>query len=171
MTDAFVLLRPLGAIESTMADIYDRLERRHSDDPDAAGLFHRLARDERDHAAQVDYARRMTLKSQGAFTEVGLDVALLDQLRSDLDTLRRAMDSLPLGSAIAMLLSVEQSSAEAYARPAVAGAAGPLTPMLAALQHGDERHARALAEFARSRGFVGSASPGPDDTAGGPGPT
>ena len=157
MTDVLALLRPLDEIESTMAAIYTRLAELNADDREAVSLFHRLARDERNHAAQVGYARRMAVQNPNAFTQVAIDLLPVQEILADLQSLRGAIEGLSLGEAVGALLRLEQTAAEAHARPAVAEAAGPLAGVLAGLQHGDERHARALADFARKRGYAAAA--------------
>jgi len=154
MTEIWALLRPLERIESLMAEIYQALAEAHKDDADAARLFGRLALEERSHASQVQYVHRMARQSRQPFAEVDADLVDVRQTLEDLESLSGAVRNLSLEDALSLVLGLENSAAEAHARPALADAGGEMATLLRGLTHGDAKHVKALADFARSRGIA-----------------
>ena len=153
MTEIWALLRPLERIELLMAEIYQALTETHADDTEAARLFGRLSLEERAHVAQVQYVHRMARQSREPFAEVNVDLPDVRQTLEDLESLAGVVRTLKLEDAVSLVLGLENSAAEAHARPALADAGGEMAKLLRGLAQGDATHVKALAEFARSRGI------------------
>lgn len=151
MADIHALARPLERLELALAEVYEELAAVYQDDAEARGLFSRLAMDERSHAAQVAYLRRLAAQNPQAFAEVDLDVAGVLAATDDVATLRSHLRTVPLTDTLRLLLDVEEKAGEAHGRQAVAAACRELSTLLASLSRGDQEHVARLRRFAMQR--------------------
>jgi rubrerythrin len=156
MADVHTLLRPLERLETLMAEIYESLASTHKADVEASRLFSRLAMDERSHASQVSYVRRLASQNPKDFTSVAIDLPEALKTLEDVTTLRCNVENLTLPEVVKMLHCIEQQAAEAHARKELAQASQSLSHLLINLMQADRSHAQAIREFASRRGFLAS---------------
>jgi rubrerythrin len=153
MAEIQSVLRPLEQFETLMQEIYALLAERFGADADAAALFRRLAFEERSHAGQVRFLRRLARQNPSHFTEVDVDLGAIQRELQQLERVHGAAGQLTLREAVVLAIEFENGVAEVHSRPAIAGSNPEVGSMLRSLQSVDLKHFTSLVEFAQKRGF------------------
>ncbi len=149
--DLVTLLRPLEALEAAMAEMYEHLSSVFGGDPEASGVFFRLALEERRHLGMVRHARRLARTGPNAFGEVDADLAEVQRALEEAARLRAADGGTDLAGALRAALEIEVGAAEGHYRLIVAHANPEIASLLEALSGDDRRHAAALRELLAAR--------------------
>ncbi|HLE60357.1 MAG TPA: hypothetical protein VI700_02375 [Thermoanaerobaculaceae bacterium] len=153
MAEIQSVLRPLEQFETLMQEIYAVLAERFGADADAAALFTRLAFEERSHAGQVQFLRRLARQNPSHFAEVDVDLEAIQKELQQVERVHGAVGELSLREAVVLAIEFEKGVAEVHSRPAIAGSNPEVGSMLRSLHSADLKHYTLLVEFAQKRGF------------------
>ena len=158
--DAMNLLPMLKLMEKTelsAAALYRWFSDLFSQDEEAAFLFYRLSVEEDGHANLVRFIIRLAGKAQMDGTDIDMDSAEMEKAIEEMNHVQ-TLAKLSLKQAVQLSLNLENQVFEYHGRNAVIQALPTIGPLVFSLGRLDEAHMRALAEFARVRGFLPEAS-------------
>jgi rubrerythrin len=147
------LLTSLEKIEIQMASLYEWLSGVFADDAEAAGLFFRMAMQERSHANLVRYGKKLVHRSPSSFSEVDFDPEEIDRLLAAISQAMAAEPPSTLEQAIGLALELEDSPAETAHRSILMTSNPEVAGVIRSLDAGDEEHAEGLRTFAEKRGL------------------
>lgn len=151
------VLRKLGDLERSVADLYGWYAEVLPDDSEVASAFFRMAGEEKRHASLVDYQKRMLQQDPKLSVDVPVDLAEIDAALAKARELRAAPHPTA-ADALREALLLERSVAESHYRNALTQANPAVGRLLSALGGEDKVHVARLEELARRRG-VEVASP------------
>jgi hypothetical protein len=152
------VLRKLGDLERSVADLYGWYAEVLPDDTEVASAFFRMAVEEKRHANLVDYQKRMLQQDPTLSVDVPVDLAEIDAALAKARELRAAPGHPAAADALREALLLERSVAESHYRNALTQANPAVGRLLSALGGEDKLHVARLEELARRRG-VEVASP------------
>ena len=151
-TDIAVLLDVLENVEAAMAELYTWLARALVQDPEAAGFFADMGRDELRHRDLVQFQRQLVTKSRGAFGSVKADTAAMKTVVERVRAFQRDTPNPSLHQALVFVLELENNAAETHYRTAISESSPTMARFINSLAKADEHHAETLHQFARKRG-------------------
>jgi rubrerythrin len=133
-------------IEQTLAELYDGLARAHRDVVEVAGLWRRLAEEEREHARQLELVLRTLRTMKG---EVRIDAARAEE---SLALLRRSAALLrehppKVARALELALSLEERFVKIHAAYAVEFVEASQRRLFETLSAADARHVAAVRDL------------------------
>ena len=152
------VLRRLGDLERSLADLYEWYAEVFASDPEAVYVFLKMFREEMGHVRRVDYHRRLLQKDPALPVDVDIDVAEIDGILQKAVALRGVRPNPTLEDAIRTALDLEMTAAESFYRNARRQASPAVARLLAVLGGEDKDHVGRLREMARFRGIP---TPGP----------
>ena len=144
-------LKALAQLELSIAKLYEYYCETLEDDPDAALLFSRMAREEHRHLQVVDYQRRLVRANPLLFNDIDLDLAEAERTTIEAQAMTVASHPPTLDEAIGAALRIETNAAESHYRSALASANEEIAAFLENLARGDREHLGRLMEFAKKR--------------------
>ena len=156
------VLRKLGDLERSVADLYGWWAETLADDSEVASAFFRMAAEEKRHAGLVDYQKRMVQQDSTLSVDVAVDLAEIDAALARVRELRSAPGSPAAAEALRAALLLERSAAESHYRNALMQANPAVARLLSALGGEDKVHVERLEELARRRGIVVASPTAPD---------
>jgi rubrerythrin len=159
--DVQQILRPLQQFEEKLGELYAWLAQVHAGDAALAMMFNRLAFDERSHASQVDYLRRLVRQNPKAFVNVALDLA---EVFAGLDRIQKVRSNLAppdADAAVRLALELESSAADYHYRNSIAQLEPGMARLLGSLGRADRRHYETILDLAQRRGLIGPDTPVP----------
>lgn len=151
VTELHQVLRPLEELEELMMQFYEHCAGRFKDDAEASALFSRLAFEERSHAAQIRYLRRLVERNKEPMAPVEVD---LNEVAFEVGRLQSAMplsNDMCLPDALEFALACERGAAEMHSRAAIAGGNPALEGLIRNLGQADRVHLARLEGFLASR--------------------
>jgi rubrerythrin len=151
--DPAMALDRLADVEATMAGLYEWLARVYADDTEARALFCALAREELGHRDLVNFQSQIVRRNRSAFPPIRIDQEALAGL-SQAVAIFREQPAPSLAAAVAFVLGLEGSAAEAHYRTALAGANPELGKLIQRLGREDDGHVGRLRSFAAARGLL-----------------
>jgi rubrerythrin len=159
--DTQQILRPLQQLEEKLGELYFWLAGVHAADVEAAAVFTRLARDEKSHAAQVEFQRKLARQNPRLFGQVELDLGEIFRVLERIEKLRANLDPPTVDDAIRVAIELESSAAEYHFRNVVAQLDPSMAKLLGSLGRGDSQHYETLLDLAQRRGLIGPDTPLP----------
>lgn len=159
LAELFRVLRPLERLEELMRQFYEQCAEQFRSDAEASALFARLAFEERSHAAEVQFLRRVVGRSKEPMAQVKLDLSQLEREQERLEAVLSALTGMQLLEVVEIALVFEQGAGELHSRSAIGAASPGLSNLLKHLGRADHNHRARLAEFLACRrgGIVGDA--------------
>lgn len=146
------LLQCLIDLETRLSELYAWFAEAYAEDAEAASLFYRMARDEKAHAALIEYEKRLINKEKDAALAIPLKEGEVRVLIGKIDKALSARHSPPLEEALLFALDLEDSAAENHLAGVASEKAPGLIKLLKNLGKEDRRHFKDLVELARRRG-------------------
>ncbi len=146
------VLRKLGDLERSLAELYARYAEVLADDPEIATAFFRMAAEEKRHAGLVEYQKRMVQQDPKLSVEVSIDVVQIEEALARVRALRAATGRPTVEEALREALLLESGAAESHYRNALTQANPGIARLLSALGGEDRAHVARLVELARRRG-------------------
>lgn len=145
------LLRCCEAVESAVAQLYQLLAR-NEQQAELRALWRQMAKDEQEHAAQLQFAQR--LSGERVFREkdgalFGAMNELLRQTEKDLDMVRQ--ERISGGRAIELAVELEMRFCQAHATSALDFDHEGLKKMFQALARADHLHVQGLIDYMAGR--------------------
>jgi rubrerythrin len=159
--DVQQILRPLQQFEEKLGELYDWLGEVHAADAEMASVFHKLARDERQHAAQVEYQRRVAQQNPRLFARVELDLGEIFAGLERIAKIRANLAPPSVDEAISLALELEAGAAEYHYRNVLAQLDESMARLLGSLGRADRNHYAFLLDLAQRRGLLGPDTPLP----------
>ncbi len=159
--DVQQILRPLQQFEEKLGELYSWLADVHAADLSAAAMFRRLALDEKSHAAQVEYQRRLARQNPRLFGQVELDLAEIYRVLDRILKIRADLTPPVVDDAVRIALELESSAADYHFRNVVAQLDPNMARLLGSLGRADRQHYETLLQFAQGRGLLGPDTPVP----------
>jgi rubrerythrin len=159
--DVQQVLRPLQQFEEKLGELYAWFAEAHAADAEAAAMFRRLAADERSHASQVEYQRRLVRQNPRLFGHVELDLVDLMQTLDRVAKIRASLTPPEVDDAIRIALELECSAADCHFRNVVAQLDPNMARLLGSLGRADRQHYETLLELAQQRGLLRPDTPVP----------
>jgi rubrerythrin len=147
------VLRKLGDLEKSAADLYAWYAEVLEGDAEVASAFFRMAAEEKRHAGLVDYQKRMVQQDAALSVDVAVDLAEIDGVLAKVRELRAVSERPTAVEALRGALVLERSAAEGHFRNALAQANPAVARLLTALGGEDKVHVARLEELARRRGL------------------
>ena len=155
------VLRPLQQLEEKLGELYDWIAGTLAEDREIATVFHRLALDERSHAAQVEYQRRLARQNPNAFAQVDLDLAEVFAALDVVHQARQAGEALTAAKAVRLALELESGAADFHYRKSLAQLDPEVARLMGSLGRADRLHVEQLLDLAQRRGLLGPDTPVP----------
>jgi len=155
------VLRPLQQFEEKLGELYEWIAEALAADHEAAAVFHRLALDERSHAGQVEYQRRLARQNPTHFAQVELDLA---DVFAGLDVVHQAQHAgraLTVEKALRLALDLESGAADFHFRKSMAQLDPGVAHLMESLGRADRQHVERLVDLAHQRGLLGPDLPLP----------
>jgi rubrerythrin len=150
----FEALSRLESIEKTMADFYEWLSEIFSSDAEAAGLFFRMALQERSHASLLRYGRKLVNRSPSDFEDVDFDAHSVDALLAAIADFRRDRPKPSLAEALFFAMKTECHPAENAHREVLAVSNPEIGQIIRSLAIADDEHHQTFKSFAQQRAAV-----------------
>ena len=147
------VLRKLGDLERSVADLYGWYAEVLADDAEVASAFSRMAAEEKRHASLVDYQKRMVQQDTSLSVDVAVDLAEIDTALARVRALRAEAGRPAAGEALREALLLERSVAESHFRNTLAQANPAVARLLSALGGEDKAHVARIEDLARRRGL------------------
>ena len=149
------VLSQIGAVESSLADLYRWYSEVLASDGEAAGVFSLMSEEERKHADLVEFSRRLARGDAALPPEIEFDLAGIRAVLEKVSGLRKAPVPPTAGEAIRQTLLLEMSTAEDHSRNRTSMKKGNpgLARLLKALASEDKVHFDRVVELARRRGL------------------
>ena len=147
------VLRKLGELERSLADLYGSWSEVFAADEEAAFVFFKMKGEEKAHAGLVDYQRKLVQNSPALSVDVQLDLTEVDAALARAKALRTAAVPPTVAEALTEALRIERSAAESHCRNALKLANPGVARLLDALGGEDELHVARLADLAARRGI------------------
>jgi rubrerythrin len=151
------MLKLMEKVERSASSLYRWFSELFSEDEDAAFLFYRLSVEEDGHASLVRFIMRLASKTQMDGTDIELDLAQMEKAVEEMSHIQ-TLTKLSLRQAVEIAMELENQIFEYHGRQAVIQALPSIGSMVFSLGRLDQGHMTQLAEFARERGFIPSAS-------------
>ncbi|MEJ2366769.1 MAG: hypothetical protein P8Z49_00090 [Acidobacteriota bacterium] len=147
MDEGKTFFRQIEDIEKKMAKLYEAFSRRFANDSEASAFFYRMSSEEKSHATQVQYQRRVLRQNPSIHIGTKADAQAVRDLSSRIDRIN--IEALSLEEALLLAIELEQSDAERN----LSGQEHPhLGKLMSSMALQDKRHVEALETFAASRG-------------------
>jgi rubrerythrin len=124
-------------------------------------VFGRLALDERSHAGQVEYQRRLARQNPNHFARVDLDLAEIESTLAAVTRARQTEEPIDVAGAVRLALELESSAADYHFRTALAQVNPDVARLLEKLGRADRAHVERLLDLAQRRGLLGPDTPVP----------
>jgi rubrerythrin len=147
------LLKTLIDAENRLGELYAWYAEVYADDAEAASLFYRMSRDEKAHAALIEYEKRLVNKEKDAVLEISLTEQEAAEFLRRVETVLSSRQAPPLKEALSIALALEESGAENHLAGVSSRVAPGLVKLLQNLGKEDRRHYSDLAALARRRGL------------------
>jgi hypothetical protein len=147
------MLGPLEELETKMADLYNWFSHVFREDDEAAAFFYRVSVEEVVHANIIRYQRRLVSQNPKSFSEVVIDISLIEKTMSDIGAFKDTEPHPALEDALKNSIGLEHCLAEEHYRTAIVNANPEVTNLLRSLGAFDLRHIKCFHEFAYKRGF------------------
>jgi rubrerythrin len=147
-------LRPLEFVEQELAEIYEALGVRFQDDEEASRVFARLSFEEKSHAGEIQFLRRLSRQNPAEYAEINLE---LPTLLTEIDALQEfhgRVADVSLEDALHFAVRAERGLAETHARSARSQAHPVVSNKLSELSEADRKHLGRIYTFATSRGIL-----------------
>ena len=155
------ILRPLQQFEEKLGELYSWFAQVHAIDLEFAAVFNRLAMEEKSHAAQLDYHRRLARQNPKLFDRVDLDLAVVLAALERVEQVRSEPAPPTIAAAVGLALELESGAADYHFRNALAQLNPEVSRLLGSLGRGDQVHYQRLLELAQRRGLLGPDTPVP----------
>jgi rubrerythrin len=149
------VLSQIGAVETSLADLYRWYSEVLASDGEAAGVFSTMGEEEKKHADLVEFSRRLA-KGDAAFSpEIEFDLGGIHGVLEKVSALRKAPVPPTPDQAIRQTLLLEMSTAEDQSRnrTSLKKSNPSLARLLKALASEDRVHFERVTELARRRGI------------------
>jgi len=141
------ILNAIESIENSVADLYEWCSDCFGHDPEASGVFFRLAMQEKTHAAMVTFSKSLVRKSPNDFTAIDFDMSLVDDLLDSIATFRYENPKPSLEQALDFAIAIEGHAAEGLHRSMVIQSNPEVANMINNLAKADLEHLRLLRDF------------------------
>ena len=148
------LLSSLEQVELEMAALYEWLSSVFEEDPEASGLFFRMAMQEKSHANLIRYGKKLVHQAPKDFGEVEFDPESIEGLLAAVRAARSAAAPDCLENAIALALRFEDNPAETAHRSILMTSNPGVREVIQNLAAADEEHVEGLRAFAAGRGMT-----------------
>ena len=145
------VLSAVGRIENKVAEHYQWLSNVFADDPEASGFFFRMCMQEKSHANLVSFAKKLAHRSPTDFSEIEVDLGVVDDLLDDLRTFRANNPNPSLAQALAFSMKIEGHDAETIHRSLVIQSNPEIANIINNLAKADSEHFHMLENFAHQR--------------------
>jgi rubrerythrin len=155
------ILRPLQRLEEKLGELYDWIAGTLAEDGEIAAMFHRLSLDERSHAAQVEYQRRLARQNPNHFAQVDLDLAEVFATLDVVHQVRQAGQELTVAKAVRLALELESGAADYHYRTSLSQLNPDVARLMGSLGRADRLHVERLLDLAQRRGLLGPDTPVP----------
>lgn len=147
------VLRKLGELERSLAELYGWWSEVFASDEEAAFVFFKMKGEEKAHAGLVDYQRKLVQNSPALSVEVEFDMTEVDAAVARAKALRRPEAAPTVAEALVEALRMERSAAESHCRNALKLANPGIARLLDALGGEDKLHVSRLVDLAKRRGI------------------
>lgn len=147
------VLRKLGELERSLADLYGWWSELFVADEEAAFVFFKMKGEEKAHAGLVDYQRKLVQNSPTLSVDVRFDLTEVEAALARAKALRSAAVPPTVAEALGEALRIERSAAESHCRNALKLANPGIARLLDALGGEDKLHVARLVELAERRGI------------------
>ncbi len=147
------VLRKLGELERSLADLYGSWSDAFADDEEAAFVFFKMKGEEKAHAGLVDYQRKLVQNSPALSVDVPFDLTEVEAAIGRVKVLRAATVPPTVDAALSEALRIERSAAESHCRNALKLASPGVARLLDALGGEDKLHVARLVDLAGRRGI------------------
>lgn len=147
------VLRKLGELERSLADLYGSWSELFAADEEAAFVFFKMTGEEKAHAGLVDYQRKLVQNSPALSVDVQFDLTEVEAVLARAKTLRKTTVPPTVAEALGEALRIERSAAESHCRNALKLASPGVARLLDALGAEDKLHVARLADLAARRGI------------------
>ncbi len=144
------VLNSIEHIESAVADLYEWFSEVLADEPDAAGLFFKMAMQERSHASMVALSKTLARSDPAGFTSIDFDMDLVDDLLHTITEFRALNPRPTVTEALDFARKVESHGAEGIHRSMVIQSNPEVADMINNLAKADREHFKILEEFAET---------------------
>lgn len=152
------VLRKLGDLERSLAELYGWYAEAFVSDPEIAFVFFKMASEEKGHASLVEYQKRIVRGNAALSVDVEIDDAGIEAALSRVRELRAAATRPTVEEAVRETLLLERTAAESHCRNALRQANPEIARLLDALGGEDKLHVERVEALARKRG-IGIAPP------------
>jgi rubrerythrin len=159
--DVQQILRPLQQFEEKLGELYDWFADVHRADAEVASVLARLALDERSHAGQVEYMRRLVRQNPRSFGDVELDLAEVYAGIDRIQKLRANLAPPTAAEVVRIALELESSAADFHFRAAIAKLEPGMARLVGSLGRADRAHYETLLDLAERRDLIGPDTPVP----------
>lgn len=147
------LLQTLIEVENRLSSLYGWFAETYGEDAEASALFYRMSKDEKAHAALIEYERRLIAKEKGAALAIPLSQGEAEALLDRIEKALACRQAPPLKEALSLALELEESDAENHLTGISSQTAPGLLKLLKNLGREDRRHFLNLQDLARRRGL------------------
>ncbi len=156
------ILLQIGALESSLADLYQWYSEILASDSEVSRVFSMMSEEEKTHASLVEYSRRLVRSDLAFSSEVEFEVAGIKAVLEKVLALRKTPVPPTADQAIQLTLWLEMTTADDHSRNRTSLKKGNpgLARLLKALASEDLVHFGRVMELARRRGIRVPASAG-----------
>lgn len=147
------LLSDLIEVENRLSRLYAWFAEAYADDAEASALFYRMSRDEKAHAALIEYEKRLVNKERDAVLNIPLTTSQTQEALRRIEEVLSARQAPPLGEALSLALELEESDVENHLAGVFSQTAPGLLKLLKNLGKEDRRHFQDLEALAKRRGI------------------
>ncbi len=147
------LLSDLIEVENRLSSLYAWFAEAYADDAEASTLFYRMSRDEKAHAALIEYEKRLVNKERDAALDIPLTTRQTQEALRRIEEILSARQAPPLGEALSLALELEESDVENHLAGVFSQTAPGLLKLLKNLGKEDRRHYQDLEALAKRRGI------------------
>ena len=149
------VLSRIGAVESSLADLYGWYAEALASDDEAAGVFSSMSEEETKHAGLVEFSRQLARSDTAYSPEVEIDMSGTAMVLARAGELRNGPAPPTVDEAIRQTLWLEMSTAEDHSRnrTSLKRTNPGLARLLRALASEDRVHFARVMELARRRGI------------------
>jgi rubrerythrin len=141
------ILNAIESIENSVADLYEWFSDCLSHDPEASGVFFRLAMQEKTHASMVAFSKSLVRKSPSNFAAIDFDMTLVDDLLGSIAAFRYENPQPSLEQALDFAIAIEGHAAEGLHRSMVIQSNPEVANMINNLAKADLEHLRLLRDY------------------------
>jgi rubrerythrin len=149
------VLAQIGAVESSLADLYRWYAEVLASDREVADVFSMMSEEEKKHAELVEYTGRLARSDSSFSAAIEMDLAGIQAVLEKVSALRRTPEPPTADQAIRQTLWLEMSTAEDHSRnrSSLKKTNPSLARLLRALASEDKVHFERVTELARRRGI------------------